>query len=152
MKKTLEDRGKLLYEEVCSLCVDFNKKRKVYEKGKNRIQLLVVLSGALTSLALGLSFLDQIALLCQVAGLILSVVSTVLTGVLHVYNYEQKWKQRSVTYLKLLELKRDMKLGDMDTEEEFEQCKARLSVIMKEDTAIWIESIENKPKDEKQDE
>lgn len=138
-----EEQIALLQKEVESLVQSFSKKRKQYEKMKNIFQMLIVCMGALVSLSLGLSFISEIEFLCKVIGIVLSAAATIITGISNLYNYEQRWRQRSVTYLKLLELKRDLKFEAEMSEEKFTEYRERLNIIMRQDAELWLMIIEN---------
>lgn len=138
-----EEQIALLQQEVENLVQSFSTKRKQYEKMKNILQILTVCTGALVSLSIGLSFISEIEFLCKVIGIVLSAAATIITGISNIYSYEQRWKQRSVTYLKLLELKRNLKLEGQMTEEKFAEYRKQLNTIMSQDTELWVMIVEN---------
>lgn len=144
MEKIKLEKLKLLENEIQDLINDFSKKRKEYEKIKNRLQFATICIGAETSLVLGLSFISEISDICKILGVILSTVTTIITGYLHIHNFEQKCRQRTVTYLKLLELKRDLKFEDNLSADEFNIYKKRLSIIMNEDSELYLNQFDEK--------
>lgn len=144
MEKIKLEKVKLLEKEVQDLINDFSKKRKKYEKMKNRLQFATICVGAGTSLVLGLSFISEISDICKILGFILSAITTIVTGYLHIHNFEQKCRQRTITYLKLLELKRDLKFEDDLSVDEFNIYKKRLSTIMNEDSELYLNQLDEK--------
>lgn len=143
MKKEWDNKWEVLKKEIQDLIASFEEKRKRYARRKNIIQILLVCLAAVTSLSIGLSFVEKIAYGCKIASMLLSFITTIITGISSIYNYEQRWRQRSRTYLKLLELKRDLKLEEVLTDQVFRQYKERLNAIMKEDGELWLEITEN---------
>ena len=139
-----EERKEALEGQVQSLLSDFSNKRNLYAKRNQNIQLATVCVGAVISLLLGLSFIEELSFVCKIAGLFLGAVTTVLTGINGIFNYEEKWKQRSITYLKLLELKRIIQLDEKQLDKtEYTEYINRLNKIMREDAELWITNVEN---------
>lgn len=137
-------RKKALERQVQSLLDNFSNKRNLYAKKNQNIQLATVCVGAAISLLLGLSFIEELAFICKIAGLFLGAVTTVLTGIRSIFNYEEKWKQRSITYLKLLELKRTIQLDERQLDKtEYAEYISKLNRIMREDAELWITNVEN---------
>lgn len=143
-------RKEKLLKETQGLLNDFGKKRKIYAVRTKGFQISLICIGAMTSLVIGLSFIDGIAFVCRVIGLVLTAMTTIVTGILSVCDYEEKWRQRSVTYLKLLALKRDLNLEGAVTEEKFAVYWKRLDVIMEEDANLWFADFDAKQKEIKE--
>lgn len=138
----IDNKIELLQKEVHGLIQDFSEKRKQYKFRRNIIQISSVCIGAMISMFIGFSFISEIELWCKVIGIILSAIATILNGISNIFNFEQRWRQRSVTYLRLLELNRDIKLETEIDDEKYEEYKKRLKDIMSQDTELWVANIE----------
>lgn len=142
MENVQEEKIEILEKEIQELIKSFRDKKEKAQEKKKQLQFVLICVGAGTSLVLGLSFIDEIATVCKILGILFGTATSILTGYLQIYDYERKAKQYAITYLKLLELKRDLRLELKIDETTFQEYKKRLNTIMQADTNLYLQSLD----------
>lgn len=98
----LEQEIEVFYEET-------DKKRRKYKNQLKALNIVLSILYPLSSFAIAMSFVDNLELEAKIVGLLCSTIAAILGGIGTSLAIEGKWQQRTITYLRLDELRRDMK-------------------------------------------
>lgn len=130
-------------KELDKLIDDFSNKRNMYRRKHNQLCWVNVVLNAALSFSVGISFIEEIALLFKVVALVLSSVLFVINGAMSFLNYKNMYEQRTKTLVELYALRREYRFSVKysDIRNDFETVKDKLQSIMQEDLTEWIENV-----------
>lgn len=121
-------------------------KKRLREKNKAfTLKILAVVFAASITILLGINISNELVTnLFRNVALALGAVISVLNAVEAFYDHRSLWINSTITYTRLLELKRDLKLfstgtdqGDLDPDE-FKKMADRLDRILGDDLRSWL--------------
>lgn len=130
------DREEQFYQDLLVYMKDANIHREKYEKELESYYTSEIIIGGLSALAFALALvvtMTDLVMLLKCLGLFFVAVCCVMSGICKCKSLEEKWKQRTVTFLRLDELKRDFDYEEELSEERIEQYIERLKQIIRED-------------------
>lgn len=139
----LELEKEAFEKELDKLIDDFSNKRNMYHRKHNQLCWVNVVLNAALSFSVGISFIEEIALLFKVVALVLSSVLFVINGAMSFLNYKNMYEQRTKTLVELYALRREYRFSVKysDIRKDFETVKDKLQSIMQEDLTEWIENV-----------
>lgn len=122
----------------------FSKKRLRDKKKAFTLKILSVVFAASITILLGIRIDERMNAFLQNVALTLGAVISVLNAVEAFYDHRSLWVNSTVTYSRLLELKRDLKLfstgsepADLDIKT-FNRLTNRLDEILGDDLNSWL--------------
>lgn len=139
----LELEKEAFEKELGKLIDDFSNKRNKYRHKHNQLCWVNVALNATLSFSVGISFIEEIALLFKVIALLLSSALLVVNGAMNFLNYKNMYEQRTKTLVELYALRREYRFSVKysDIRKDFETIKNKLQSIMREDLEEWIGNV-----------
>lgn len=133
-------RLQMLKDEAGSYMMDTDKKRRWYKRWMKVANICLSVLYPLAALMLALGFVENYETETRCLSLIFTAMATSVWGICKGCALEKKWQQRTIIFLKLDELLRDIRYEkklDVKTVEDF---IIRFKNIMKEDNAMCREN------------
>lgn len=118
-----------------------NNKRKKYKLYVQCVNVIVSILYPLTALSVALSFLKNLQILMNVFSLLFSAIGTIVLLVSKGLAWNEKLQQRTVTYLKLDELMRDMRYERSLNEDNLNRYVERYKMIISEDNKAGLGNV-----------
>ena len=101
----MDDKYIQFGKDLEKLILDFNNSRKKYHKRYIAIKLLAIFFSTASTITISLSFVEECQVLFKIISVILSGISTILISFDKVTDYKSRWQQRTITFVKLQEIK-----------------------------------------------
>lgn len=143
-----EKKYEILYKEIQSLIKDFTKKKNEYARNYKIIKFIILFFTSLSTLAMGLTFIDSISLAAKIVAIVLSTLSTIAIGWDKTIDYKKLWQQRTDTLVQLCQLKRIYKAQILPyvseqnpMDKETDKLFAKLKSIMTNDLDKWDSNL-----------
>jgi len=132
----------LLKEEVKSLTDAFKKERDRHKRTALVFRILSVILAASITILLGLKVAAEIEMFLKNLALAFGAIITVVSAYEAFFSPRALWIRETITYSRLKDLQRDIKLtcdeSNEVSREEFENLKKRLDDILQDDLKEWI--------------
>lgn len=136
------------YNELESLINDFTNKKKEYSKKFKIIKFLIILSTTLTSLFVGLAFIENFSFISKILAICFSALTTLFVAWDKTIEYKKLWEQRTNTLISLFVLKRIYKIKllplisqGVNVDKEIGDLFMALNALMKNDIDQWDKNI-----------
>ena len=127
-------KERLLHElEEYKMCT--NEKREEYDRKVKYFSVALSILQPLAVFLLAISFIPKIETLLKILSLLFTTMCTIIIGICQSLALQGKWQQRTVTFLKLDELERDIRYDYEIDEEEMKQYIQRFKQILTNDDA-----------------
>lgn len=130
------ERRQKLEQDMEAFYVETDRQRIKYKNQLKKLNIALSVLYPLSSLAISLSFLECLDPWAKIAGLLFSTTCVILGGIGASLTIEEKWQQRTTTYLRLDELRRDMKYETDWNREKTERYIDKFKDIIKADDAV----------------
>lgn len=140
--KKEDHRLECLKQEVFDFKQNTNSNRVKYKSNLVKLNMSLSILYPLATFSLALSFWESLDPAAKIASLLINTICLILTGIKRSLTLEGKVQQRTITFLRLDELERDLRY-DMDmTTDKLEQYIKRFKNIVQEDDALCKENIQ----------
>lgn len=140
----MSDNLMKLYNEIKTTITEYGEKREFYERRVTRCNILYLILAVCPIVAIiAIPSNPNLAIISKIIAVIIVSLSSILTRVIKIKGYGEKLLQRSVTYFKLCDLARDIRL-DKNANENYEDYKNEFKRIMERDNKSGLyNSIRN---------
>lgn len=143
--KDLARRENLL-SEIEQIRKEFDIKRKRYKSRIRWYHLGLIAVNTIPIVLVALSFIDSIQVIMKIMAIIAGAVSVFLTQTMRVEVYNEKLMQRSKTYLKLCDLKREIKYERVWNDKKGDEYVRKYRDIMIADMEMSLHNLETQTK------
>ncbi|MBO5474580.1 MAG: hypothetical protein J6A08_12480 [Lachnospiraceae bacterium] len=130
-----QERRMKLQQEVRKFYSETDQKRIEYKNQIKWFNIALSTLYPLSSFAIAMSFVELLETAAKISGLLFSTVAAILGGIGTSLAIDMKWEQRTVTYLRLDELQRDMEYETNWNKEKTDEYIERFKDIVKADDA-----------------
>jgi hypothetical protein len=141
----MDDKYIQFGKDLEKLILDFNNSRKKYHKRYIAIKLLAIFFSTASTITISLSFVEECQVLFKIISVILSGISTILISFDKVTDYKSRWQQRTITFVKLQEIKRLYKYfiddNNLDKIDQFQRLVEMQNEVMRADLDLWKENV-----------
>lgn len=129
-------RKEFFYKDLLGYIEDADSHRRQYEEKLSTYHTSAIILGGASALAFALALIitEPIgAIVCKCFGLVFAAICCIILGICKSRSLEDKWKQRTTTFLRLDELKMDFDYETNFDKENMEHYIERMKQIIRED-------------------
>lgn len=139
----MKNRIELFQDELTKYISETDRKRKKYKKELERVNFVLSLLNPLYYGCLALSFIPGFDTWLRIFSFLFLTISIIITGICKSFALDGKWKQRTITYLRLDELSRDFRYETDYTNEVIDKYIERFKSIIKDDDSMCEENTQS---------
>ncbi|MBQ7106573.1 MAG: SLATT domain-containing protein [Clostridia bacterium] len=142
----MEKKYQEFYNDLKDLISDFQKAKNKYSNKDITLKLLSVIFATMATIFISLTFIENLEMFFKILSIISSGLASIFIAVDKITNYKEKANQRTITFVKLQEIKRLYKINvlyNADSQEKMNQFNKLVELenkILKEDLDIWKEA------------
>lgn len=143
----MEKKYEEFYNDLKRLILDFQNAKNRYRKKDKILKILSAIFATASTIFISLTFVEELEILFKILSIISSGLASIFIAVDRITNYKEKSNQRTITFVKLQEIKRLYKMNVLfnsnpqETEIEFNKLVELENQILKEDLDIWKEAV-----------
>jgi uncharacterized membrane protein len=142
----MEKKYQEFYNDLKDLISDFQKAKNKYRNKDITLKLLSLIFATMATIFISLTFIENLEMFFKILSIISSGLASIFVAVDKITNYKEKANQRTITFVKLQEVKRLYKINvlyNADSQEKVNQFNKLVELenkILKEDLDIWKEA------------
>lgn len=136
----IKDKWNELTEEVLVYYEYTNEKRMQYKKYVQSVNVTVSILYPLMTLCVSLSLIDILQMWMEIVSLVLSTLGAIVPLIARGLAWNERLQQRTITYLKLDELLRDMRYEKIKDEDCLYRYIARYKALVSADNEMGREN------------
>lgn len=139
---TISEQRKQLISDVNAMCVQFKKKQEEYKNLLDKGNLFLSIANAMVIGGISLSFVPVIGNLMKILAILGGIFSILITQQMKTQAYGVKAMQRSKTFLRLCDLRLEMRYKQHWTPEVLQSFTENFLNIMRLDTEMSLQNLQ----------